>query len=235
MSEIVLRGTDLRKSYGGVHAIRGLSIALKRGEIRGLIGPNGAGKSTLIDLLTGRAQPSAGTVELEGKDVTRLGPVERMRLGISRSFQRTSIFPALTVTEQMDLATGVGGEEYRAAILQEFFLDSVAGRLASEISYGEQRRLDLALALATRPKVLLLDEPAAGLTIEESRRLMEHLQRISRNWNVTVMLVEHDMEVVFGVCDSLTVIATGEVLAEGSADEIRKNPEVIRSYLGSAA
>jgi branched-chain amino acid transport system ATP-binding protein len=230
----VLKGVGLTRRYGGFAALDNVNISLVSGEVRGLIGSNGAGKSTLMDALSGRGLTS-GSVHLEGTDVTALNPRERRRAGLARSFQKTSIFPDLSVEEQIRLSTR--GAEFNNAdeVMEELSLTKLAKRRAHDISYGEQRRLDLALALAGRPKVLLLDEPAAGLTVEESLKLAALLRDLAKRWGVTVLIVEHDMEVIFSICSHLTVLHLGKILAEGSPTEVRAMPQVISAYLGSTA
>ena len=230
-----LEAKGLSVRYGGVTANDGVSMRLAQGEIRGLIGPNGAGKSTFIDALSGRRPMAAGSVHLAGSDITALGVVERRLLGLSRSFQRTSIFPGMRIGVQMELAASKIPDADPDEVMRELGLDRLAGRVADEISYGDQRRLDIALALVGRPSVLLLDEPMAGLSVEESMKLARHLRNLARNWGVSVLLVEHDMEVVFGISDSITVLETGKLLAEGTPDEVRAHPKVREAYLGSAA
>lgn len=203
--------------------------------MRALIGPNGAGKSTLIDVISGRGANISAEVRLFGTDISRASPAQRRLAGMSRSFQRTSIFPGLPVRQQLLLAAHRMGEGDVDELLGEFNLAAVADIAAGLISYGDQRRLDLALALVGRPRVLLLDEPAAGLSFEESKHLAEHLRHLAARWSVTVLLVEHDMDVVFAIADRITVLQLGRVLAEGDPAEIRANPDVIKAYLGSAA
>jgi branched-chain amino acid transport system ATP-binding protein len=230
-----LEGRGLSRRYGGFRALDDVSIALRRGEIRGLIGPNGAGKSTLIDVLCGRGGPSGGTVTLEGRNITDLPARKRRRAGLGRSFQRTNIFPELSVGAQVALAAkAVGADDYHD-VLEALDLADVADRQAADISYGDQRRLDIALALTGRPPVLLLDEPAAGLSFGESLALADLLRTLAVRWGVTVLLVEHDMEVIFSTCDRITVMHLGRILADGTPDEIRTNPEVVKAYLGSSA
>ncbi len=230
-----LEVTNVVKSYGGFAALGGVDLSVERGEIRALIGPNGAGKSTLIDVISGRATNWSGEVKLFGQDIAPLGPARRRLLGLSRSFQRTSIFPNLSVGLQLRLAAEGVGVDDSDMVLTEFGLMDLADQTAGSIGYGDQRRLDLALALVGRPKVLLLDEPAAGLSFEDSKRLTEHLRHLTERWNVTVVLVEHDMEVVFAIADRITVLQLGKVLAEGSPQVIRSDPAVIKAYLGTAA
>jgi branched-chain amino acid transport system ATP-binding protein len=230
-----IEGKALSRNYGAFFANKDVDIAVSEGEIRGLIGPNGAGKSTLIDVLSGRVQPASGMVLYGGEDITAKSVQQRRQMGLARSFQSTNIFPNLTVIEQLELSSRKTKIQNVDEVMDELNLRHVAQRLAADISYGDQRRLDLALALIGRPKVLLLDEPAAGLTIKESLALSEHLKDIVSRWKVTVLIVEHDMEVVLSICDRVTVLQLGKVLAEGTPDEIRNMPEVVTAYLGSAA
>ena len=207
----------------------------ERGEIRGLIGPNGAGKSTLIDILSGRAPDRVGRVLLNGEDISLLSPQQRRRKGLARSFQSTNIFPELTVAAQLDVASWAVNAVDVDEILAALNLVALSDMPAAAISYGDQRRLDLALALVGRPSVLLLDEPAAGLTMEESLALAAILRDLATRWGVTVLLVEHDMQVVFSVCDRISVLHLGRALAEGTVAEVRANKRVIDAYLGSQA
>lgn len=235
----VLQAQDVAIHYGGVKALDGASLTLEKGQIRGLIGPNGAGKSTVIDAITGRRPLTRGQVMLMGEDVSALGAVERRRRGLSRSFQRTSIFSQMGVRQQVELAShkmGVADSQADAdAILQELDLARLSHSRAEDLGYGEQRRLDLALALVGRPKVLMLDEPMAGLSVKESMDLAQHLKQLTASWEVSVLLVEHDMDVVFGISDAVTVFELGRVIASGAPAEVRANPRVREAYLGSAA
>lgn len=231
----IFRCEGIGKQYGGVVALQGVDLALESGRIHGLIGPNGAGKSTFIDVISGRT-PGFGRVLFEGRDVTAMAPGERRRLGISRSFQKTSIFPALTIRDQLDVAAhGAGGGGTIADLADMLGLADVLDRRAEEVSYGQQRLVDLALALVGDPRVLLLDEPAAGLSVAESQALAGHLEEIAARWNVAVLLVEHDMDVVFRICHVLTVLASGRFLVCGPPEAIRTDPAVIRAYFGSTA
>jgi branched-chain amino acid transport system ATP-binding protein len=232
---LAIEGHRLSRQYGTFRALKDVSIAAPQGQIRGLIGPNGAGKSTLIDVLSGRASGASGKVHLFGRDISSLGPQQRRRLGLSRSFQRTNIFPKLSVREQLEIASYQAEVHNVGEVMAEFGLSALSDEIAADISYGDQRRLDLALALVGRPKVLLLDEPAAGLTMTESLTLAGHLKDLVSRWGVTVLLVEHDMEVVFSICDEITVLHLGSTLAEGPPTEIRRLPVVVSAYLGSAA
>lgn len=238
-SPYVLQADDVAIHYGGVKAVDGVSLTLEKGQIRGLIGPNGAGKSTVIDAITGRRRLTRGTVTLRGTDVSEMGVVERRMLGLSRSFQRTSIFGGMPVRKQVELASHKMGVQDSAAdadaVLKELELDRMAHVMAEDLGYGEQRRLDLALALVGRPSVLLLDEPMAGLSVKESHDLAHHLKALTSRWDVSVLLVEHDMDVVFGISDVVTVFELGRVIASGEPAAVRADPRVREAYLGSAA
>jgi branched-chain amino acid transport system ATP-binding protein len=232
---LAIQGIGLTRRFGGFTALDNVDIAIRQGEIRGLIGPNGAGKSTLIDVLSGRARNPGGQVLLNGADVSRLTPQQRRKRGMARSFQRTNIFPELSVEQQLRIASWAVEDADIDEVMDELDLRALADRPAAEISYGDQRRLDLALALVGRPRVLLLDEPAAGLTMEESLDLARILRDLANRWGVTVLLVEHDMQVVFSICDQITVLHLGRSLSEGSCAEVRANPTVIAAYLGTEA
>lgn len=239
MTSYVLQAQDVAIHYGGVKALDGVSLTLEKGQIRGLIGPNGAGKSTVIDAITGRRRLTRGQVILDGEDVSHLGAVERRMRGLSRSFQRTSIFSGMPVRKQVELASykmGVSDSAVDAEdVLQELDLARMGTVLAEDLGYGEQRRLDLALALVGRPKLLMLDEPMAGLSVKESLDLAQHLKALTSRWDVSVLLVEHDMDVVFGISDVVTVFELGRVIASGDPAQVRADPRVREAYLGSAA
>jgi branched-chain amino acid transport system ATP-binding protein len=239
MTSYVLQAEDVAIHYGGVKALDGVGITLEKGQIRGLIGPNGAGKSTVIDAITGRRKLTRGKVLLDGEDVSHMGAVERRLRGLSRSFQRTSIFGGMTVRQQVELASYKMGVQDSAAdadaVLKELDLDRLSHAIAEDLGYGEQRRLDLALALVGRPKLLMLDEPMAGLSVKESQDLAQHLKALTSRWEVSVLLVEHDMDVVFGISDVVTVFELGRVIASGEPASVRANPRVREAYLGSAA
>ena len=239
MTEYVLQAEDVAIHYGGVKAVDGVSLTLERGQIRGLIGPNGAGKTTVINAITGRSRLTRGKVTLRGEDVSETGVVERRRRGLSRSFQRTSVFGQMPVRKQVELAAHMMGVPDSGAdadeVLRELSLDALADVIAADLGYGEQRRLDLALALVGRPAVLLLDEPMAGLSVKESLDLAQHLKALTSRRDISVLLVEHDMDVVFGISDLVTVFELGRVIAAGTPAEVRSNPRVREAYLGSAA
>ena len=230
----LFRCEDSGKTYGGVVALKDVSIGLESGQVHGLIGPNGAGKSTFIDVVSGKT-PGLGKVFFEDREITGIGPSAMRRMGISRSFQRTSIFPALTVRDQLELASHGAGGGHTGELVEMLGLGAVLETEAEEISYGQQRLVDLALALVGNPRVLLLDEPAAGLSSQESAAMAVHLEEIAERWNVAVLLVEHDMDVVFRVCKVLTVLASGRFLVQGAPADLRNNPAVIEAYFGSTA
>jgi branched-chain amino acid transport system ATP-binding protein len=235
MNPVALQGIKLTRQFGGFFALRDVDISIPAGEIRGLIGPNGAGKSTLIDVLSGRSTRSQGSVLMGGQEINQCTPQERRRLGLARSFQRTSIFTTRTVRDQLELASHWKNDDNVQEVMDQLDLKQHQNQVASHLSYGHQRRLDLALALIGKPQVLLLDEPAAGLTMQESLRLAQLLRDLVKRWQITVLLVEHDMDVVFTVCDRITVLNLGEVLMEGTVDEVRASSLVISAYLGSNA
>ncbi|MBV6274353.1 ATP-binding cassette domain-containing protein [Alcaligenaceae bacterium CGII-47] len=239
MTQYILDVQDVAIHYGGVKAVDGVALRLEKGLICGLIGPNGAGKSTVIDAITGRRKLTRGKVILRDEDVSDLGVVERRKRGLSRSFQRTSVFGGMSVRRQIELASykmGVKDSEADAhALMHELGLLPLADVMAEDLGYGEQRRLDLGLALVGRPSVLLLDEPMAGLSVQESLELAQHLKALTAQWDVSVLLVEHDMDVVFGISDTVTVFELGRVIASGDPATVRADARVREAYLGSAA
>ena len=232
----MLRIEDLSVSYGSVKALDTVNLAVsQKGVLHGVIGPNGAGKSTLMDAITGRCKPTQGRVLMNGIDITSR-PIEwRRRMGMSRSFQRTSIFPGITVGQQLEMVATQLGEKDLHSILDTLELNDMYDLMADSIAYGDQRRVDIALALVGQPSLMLLDEPAAGLSTAETVKLFEHLLAVVRQRNVTALVVEHDVEAVFKFCDAITALDLGRLLTTGTPAEVRGHPEVISAYLGSSA
>ena len=246
MPEPLLQVSGLVKRFGGIAAADGISLEIPAGELHAVIGPNGAGKTTLIAELAGDLRPDAGTMRFGGRDVTALDAPARSRLGLARSFQITSIFRDLTVLDNVALAVQAhAGHSFRfwrdarrdpklrdpaVAALARVGLAERAGVSAANLSHGEQRQLEIAMALATRPRMLLLDEPMAGMGVRESARMVDLLRELKRE--LTILLVEHDMEAVFALADRITVLVYGRVIASGDPDAIRNNEEVKRAYLG---
>ncbi|MEU0463588.1 MULTISPECIES: ABC transporter ATP-binding protein [Amycolatopsis] len=231
----LFEATGVSVRYGAVRALDNVDIALEPGVLHGVIGPNGAGKSTFLDALSGRVRPASGMVRYLGEDITRRAPRWRRDRGIARSFQRTSVFGSMTVRAQLDMVAHRQGARDVPAIVEALELGPVLDRVCAEIAYGTQRSVDLALALIGAPRVVLLDEPCAGLVADESVRLLDHVRRLCREREVAAVLVEHDVDGVFRVCDVITVLNLGKVLAHGAPADVRADAEVIQAYLGSAA
>ena len=232
----MLRVEDLSVSYGSVQALDGVNLEVSaRGVLHGIIGPNGAGKSTLMDAITGRRKPTRGRVFVDGQDITQRSVTWRRRAGMSRSFQRTSIFPGLTVREQLQLVASQLREPDLDEIVDAFELRAALDEPADSIAYGDQRRVDIALAMIGKPSLMLLDEPAAGLSTAETVALFEHLVELVRHRGVTAMVVEHDVDAVFRFCDTVTALDLGRLIVTGSPDAVRKDARVISAYLGTAA
>jgi branched-chain amino acid transport system ATP-binding protein len=231
----MLEMTDLTVRYGSVTAVAGVSMTVAAGSIHGVIGPNGAGKSTLMDAVCGSRRPTSGTVVFDGADVTRASVAARRRAGLARSFQRTNIFPGLTVREQLELvASRFPGSTIDLAV-EALDLAGLLPETATAIAYGDQRRVDIALALLGSSTCLLLDEPAAGLTAEETTVVFEHLAGLVRDSGMTALVVEHDVEAVFRFCDVVTVLDLGRVLVTDLPATVRSHPDVVKAYLGTAA
>ncbi|MBK7472081.1 MAG: ABC transporter ATP-binding protein [Betaproteobacteria bacterium] len=248
MREVLLRATAISKTFGGLIAVDNVSLELRRGEIHALIGTNGAGKSTLINVLTGELRGANGRVELDGQDISAWPQHRRARAGLGRSYQRTNIFPGFTVFENCRLAAQAGyqrpwalgqaagrcavsgGAAQRALRLAG--LEGHEHRLAGIMAHGQQRQLEIAMCLATAPRVLLLDEPLAGMGAEETVRMLELLQGLQADH--AILLVEHDMDAVFRVSSQVTVMVDGKVLASAAPEAIRANPAVQQAYLGGA-
>ncbi|MFD0306898.1 ABC transporter ATP-binding protein [Streptomyces sp. NPDC127119] len=231
----LFEGSAVTVRYGAVKALENIDIRLDPGVVHGVIGPNGAGKSTFIDALSGRKRPSAGKVLLDGEDITAR-PVGWRRLhGVSRSFQRTSVFASMKVRDQLEMVARRTGGKDLDDIVGALGLGPFLGRVCSEIAYGTQRSVDLALALIGEPRVVLLDEPCAGLVADEAASMLDHIRSICKDRDVAVLLVEHDVDGVFRTCDAITVLNLGKVLTSGAPADVRKDEEVVRAYLGSAA
>ena len=243
-----LRVTSLRKRFGGLLAVNKVGFAIEPGERRVLIGPNGAGKTTLFNLISGTLLPSAGSITLFGHDVTRLSPDRRAALGMARTFQINTLFPALSAFDNVMLAVQASDparfamhrrrEAYprlaaRAeGLLQAWGLGGDAATTARELSYGRQRQLEIVMAVACEPKLLLLDEPTSGLSPAETAMISEMIHRLPRE--IAMLVIEHDMDVAFRLADSVTVMHLGAVIAQGSPEEVRASEQVREIYLGAA-
>ncbi len=243
----VLQVTNIRKQFGGLTAVDGVSFSVNEGEILGIIGPNGSGKSTLFNCVLGQLQPTEGEVRVDGQLVTGLRPCDLNRLGVSRTFQLLQVFPQLSVRDNLILAgqehkgsmgtrlfgardSGLTGDANR--MIEFFRLSHVADEKAGGLSYGQQKLLDAAMAFMAGPRLVLLDEPAGGVNLTMLGHLRERLKAINAEQNATFVVIEHNMEFVMALCDRIIVLAEGKVIAEGTPDAIRSNPEVIEAYLG---
>jgi len=236
----------LQRRFGALMALNGITLSVAPRERRAIIGPNGAGKTTLFDLITGHLRPTAGRIALDGAAIGGLPPYAVARRGVSRSFQRTNVFPRLPVRENLRLAAAARGRgtydvlgsvarrwvpiERARSVAEAVGLTDRLETLAGALSYGEQRQLEIGLALATEPKLLLLDEPTAGMSPEETRRMTELIAGLPRE--ITLLIIEHDMDVVFSLADRIAVLHHGEVLADGTRDEVRADRRVYDVYLG---
>lgn len=240
-------------SFGGLRAVDGFELKIEKGQLYGLIGPNGAGKTTVFNLLTGVYKPNSGRVTLDGKNITGKSTIEINKAGIARTFQNIRLFPKLTVLD--NVKSGLHNEysystiegilrlpkyhkvekamnEKAMELLKVFDLDSYADVLAANLPYGKQRKLEIARALATNPKLLLLDEPAAGMNPNETQELMDTIRFVRDHFDMTILLIEHDMRLVSGICEELTVLNFGQVLCQGKTSDVLNDPQVITAYLG---
>lgn len=240
-------------SFGGLRAVDGFELKIEKGQLYGLIGPNGAGKTTVFNLLTGVYKPNSGRVTLDGKNITGKSTIEINKAGIARTFQNIRLFPKLTVLD--NVKSGLHNEYSYSAIegilrlpkyykvekamnekamelLKVFDLEGYADVLAANLPYGKQRKLEIARALATNPKLLLLDEPAAGMNPNETQELMDTIRFVRDHFDMTILLIEHDMRLVSGICEELTVLNFGQVLRQGKTSDVLNDPQVITAYLG---
>ena len=239
--------------FGGLHAVDNFNLTLEKGALYGLIGPNGAGKTTVFNLLTGVYKPTTGTFFLDGKELKGKKPAEINKAGIARTFQNIRLFKELSVLDNVKVGLHNGMKystvsgvfrlpsffktekmmnEKALELLKVFDLDVHADTLASNLPYGKQRKLEIARAIATNPKLLLLDEPAAGMNPNETNELMETIRFVRDHFDLTILVIEHDMSLVSGICEEITVLNFGTELAKGKTEEVLKNPEVVKAYLG---
>ena len=253
MADALLKIEGIHKRFGGLHALNDVGLTINRGEIYGLIGPNGAGKTTLFNVLTGLYQPDEGKFTFNGQDLFRQKPHVVVKAGIARTFQNIRLFGEMTALENVMVGrhvrtkAGVFGAILRTAaqraeeaaikrraeeLLRYVGIAHRAGDLARHLSYGDQRRLEIARALATHPKLLLLDEPAAGMNPNETGELMDTIRLVRKEYQVTILLIEHDMKLVQGICEYLYVLNFGRLLAEGTPDKVLNDPAVVKAYLG---
>ena len=242
----LLETKGLTKSFGALNAVSDVDLTVEKGVIHSIIGPNGAGKTTLFNLLSGVYQPTSGNIKFQGRDITSSKLYERSRIGVGRSFQITSIFPELAVRENVRLSVQSRGkknfsvlrkaaemkevEEKTTVVLEKMELRKFEDQRAGTIPYGSQRSLDMAIALATEPILLLLDEPTSGMTPEDTHKMIKLIKKISRLY--TIILIEHHMNVVMSISDEITVLHQGRILTQGHPDFVKENEEVKRAYLG---
>ena len=249
----LLEVTNLGISFGGLRAVDSLNLTIEKGQLYGLIGPNGAGKTTAFNLLTGVYKPTEGIIKLDGKNITGKSTIEINKSGIARTFQNIRLFKELSVLDNVKVGlhnqyhyNTIAGilrlpsfrkvekqmDEKAIELLKVFDLDKEKDVLASNLPYGKQRKLEIARALATNPKLLLLDEPAAGMNPNETIELMNTIKFVRDTFDMTILLIEHDMKLVSGICEEITVLNFGRVLAQGETSEVLNNPQVITAYLG---
>lgn len=249
----MLEVRNLSIRFGGLRAVDGLNMRVQKGQLYGLIGPNGAGKTTVFNMLTGVYKPTSGGILLEGGNITGKSPMEINRCGIARTFQNIRLFKAMSVLDNVKVGlqnhtkyTAIEGvlrlpryfkeeklmNERAVELLSVFELDGEKDALAQNLPYGKQRKLEIARALATNPKLLLLDEPAAGMNPNETAELMETIHFVRDKFDMTILLIEHDMKLVSGICEELTVLNFGQELAQGKTSDVLADPKVITAYLG---
>ncbi len=249
----ILEVKNLGISFGGLRAVDGFDVTIEKGELYGLIGPNGAGKTTVFNMLTGVYKPTDGTIFLDGENITGKKTIDINKHGIARTFQNIRLFKELSVLDNVKIglhnnykysaATGIfrlpgffrmekAMNEKAMELLKVFDLDGQADYLASNLPYGPQRKLEIARALATEPKLLLLDEPAAGMNPNETQELMDTIRFVQKEFDMTILLIEHDMKLVSGICEKLTVLNFGQVLAQGETSAVLNDPAVVKAYLG---
>lgn len=249
----LLEVKNLGITFGGLHAVDHFNLQVEQGALYGLIGPNGAGKTTVFNLLTGVYQPTTGSFFLDGENLTGKAPIEINKKGIARTFQNIRLFQNMSVIENVKVGLHNSGhcsflesvlrlpryfkeeaalDEKAMELLAVFGLDGERDYLASGLPYGKQRKLEIARALATSPKLLLLDEPAAGMNPNETAELMNTIKAVRERFGIAILLIEHDMSFVMGICEQITVLDYGRVIAAGTGEEIRQNPKVIAAYLG---
>jgi branched-chain amino acid transport system ATP-binding protein len=247
----LLQVENVSKRFGDLIAVDGVSMTVEQGELRAVIGPNGAGKTTFFNLISGFLTPSSGKIVFDGKDVTKLLPAQRVWRGMARTFQITEVFPELTTRENLRIAVEVAAGyrlktwlsrdldgEVRARVIDLLEMSGLADkadRLVGELSHGDQRATEIMMALALKPRLLLLDEPTAGMGDQETYDITQLIRKLHRTQNLTIVLIEHDMRVVFHLADRIMVLAEGALLAEGTPAEIAKNEAVQTAYLGKAA
>ncbi|WP_299984815.1 ABC transporter ATP-binding protein [uncultured Ruegeria sp.] len=225
----------ITKTFGGVHAVEGVTMSVASGEVRGLIGPNGAGKTTLVNLISGLLAHSAGSLSLDGEPLDRLRAHERAALGVARTFQNLRVFPSLSVAQNIDVARySSRGAAIVDAAIAEFDLSDKLNQSAGSLAYGQLRRLEIVRALALNPRVLLLDEPAAGMNEQETEALGRSLTWVRAHSDCAILVIDHDLKFIMSLCDRITVLNMGTVIAEGAPEDITKNQEVIDAYLGEA-
>ncbi|WP_296908341.1 ABC transporter ATP-binding protein [Marvinbryantia sp.] len=249
----MLEVNNLSIQFGGLRAVDGFHVSIEKGQLYGLIGPNGAGKTTIFNLLTGVYKPTEGVIRLDGEDITGKSTIEINKAGIARTFQNIRLFGAMSVLDNVKVGlhndhkySTLAGilrlpsyfkqekemNEKAMELLRVFGLDGEAEYLASNLPYGKQRKLEIARAMATNPKLLLLDEPAAGMNPNETAELMKTIHFVRDNFDMTILLIEHDMKLVSGICEELTVLNFGQVLCQGKTAEVLSDPQVITAYLG---